>query len=304
MQLFINTANRQFVSDPAFQSRVARVDFKRGDAAQIDLVFVAGNAPVELATGALIRLGIKASGKYDGDFLVFENSYNKSGTTYTIAPSFNTQELNDILASGDGNDSNDVPFHDAMLEITWSEDNGTTWTSSETLLCRIINDVIKGEENAPTTLPNPEDWLDEQLTSRAVRFDVEQSLTELQKIQAQQNIGLHDGPLVDEILTSGGLDVGPYLEEAEKTYLFELTRLSGGPIAINILDAAGVDTGGGNAYVISASDFANAPGWSVDSGSAGPDVYGTLGADPVSFTITRFRIYFNTGTFRLRIFTL
>jgi len=157
--LYIDKADGRFIDSPLFKSPVETVSFKRGDAASVRVSFVNGFVVEPLADGAEIVFGIKESGKYDGEFLVSADTYEEDGDSYTLAPSFNTAALDDALNSGDDAGLNDVASLSAMLEISWSEDGGTTWQSSRTITANIANDVVKGVEGTPVALPDAEDWL-------------------------------------------------------------------------------------------------------------------------------------------------
>jgi hypothetical protein len=159
MQMFIDKADGRFIDSPLFKSPVDSVSFKRGDAASVRVSFVNGFTVEPLADGAEIIFGIKSLNKFDSEFLVSADTYEESGDSYVLAPSFNTSELADALNSGDDDGTNDVASLAAMLEISWSEDGGTTWQSSATITANIANDVVKGVEGTPTSLPSPEDWL-------------------------------------------------------------------------------------------------------------------------------------------------
>lgn len=81
----------------------------------------------------------------------------------------------------------DVASVQGMLELTWTQDGGTTYASTQNVaLVTINNDVIRGNEATPINLPSPESWLN----TRAVRYDTPQSLSLSQQQRAQQNIGL------------------------------------------------------------------------------------------------------------------
>ncbi|WP_035606182.1 hypothetical protein [Haloferula sp. BvORR071] len=209
MKLFLDLDSNQFVSDPLFKAPVDAVSFKRGDAANLELAFVKGNAVTGLASGATIAFGIKESGKFDGDFLVFADDFTSLSNSYYIAPSFNTEALNDAL-NNDGDDSNDVASLAAMLEITWSEQSGI-YQSSRTITANILNDVIKGSEGTPLELPDADDWLG----VRAVLFSEAQSLTSGQKAQARNNIGVRQGVTDGSNAASG--QIGEYIEASRST---------------------------------------------------------------------------------------
>jgi hypothetical protein len=155
--LYIDKATGSFISDPLFKAPVDSVSFKRGDAASVRVSFVNGFTVEPLADGAEIAFGIKSSGSYDGPFLVFADAYEEDGDSYTLAPNFNTESLDEAL-NVDGNDANDVASLAAMLEVTWSED-GENFQSSRTITANIANDLIRGDESTPVAQASPEDWL-------------------------------------------------------------------------------------------------------------------------------------------------
>lgn len=159
MQLIINKDSNTFVNSVLFNSPVSNIAFKRGDAAKVELIFASENTALSATNNKTIIMGLKESGKYDGTFVVSTSSYTTDNTRYVMNPSFNTVALNDLLNSGDGNDGNDVGSVDLMLEITWSEDGGSTWYSSNTITATINNDVIKGLEGTPLQEADPVDWL-------------------------------------------------------------------------------------------------------------------------------------------------
>jgi len=162
MKLYIDKESNQFITEPTFKTPVNTVSFKRGDAAKVEIVFVESNTALSATNGRNIIFGIKQNGKYDGALVVSTSAYTVSGNSYILRPSFNTESLNSLLSSGDGNDSNDVAALNAMLEITWSDD-GTDWFSSNTITAVINNDVIKGTEGTPLELTSPESWFDNRL---------------------------------------------------------------------------------------------------------------------------------------------
>jgi len=115
---------------------------------------------VTLASGASIKLMIKEDGEFDADPLAWATGWAEPGDGeygYTAAVDFNTVPLNDLL-NHDGMEGNDLRWVDTMLEVSFSEGGGA-WLSTDTLVARIFNDVVKGTEGAPTEMPEPEEWL-------------------------------------------------------------------------------------------------------------------------------------------------
>lgn len=149
MNLYINTQTGEFITNPTFYSKVTKVDFKRGDTANINIGFVADNELTLIGGIPRVIFAIKPNGEYDAEPLVYENAFTEdvNSVLYVGSPNFNTDELNDALNSGDGDETNDVAYLDTMLEITWSTD-GVNWQSTNTIKARVSNDVIKDQEMA------------------------------------------------------------------------------------------------------------------------------------------------------------
>jgi hypothetical protein len=149
MKIYIDQDTSRFITSPTFAGAVTRFDFKRGDTAKIEIGFVQDGVLVALNGSFSITFGIKEGGKYEGDYLVHDDSFAYNGTTglYEGTPNFNTTELDELL-SVDGDDGNDVPFADCLFEVSATDDDGQA--SSVTSTARIFNDVNKGNEGVPT----------------------------------------------------------------------------------------------------------------------------------------------------------
>jgi hypothetical protein len=120
----------------------SEISFMRGDTPSVQVRFVRNSALVEIGAGAAIKFGIKGATDYDGDFLVYADSYSgPSASLYTFAPSFNTTALNTAL-------SGDTASVGGLMQLEWIE--GSNVTSTVPLLVTLSNDVIKGSEGAPT----------------------------------------------------------------------------------------------------------------------------------------------------------
>lgn len=189
MKLYVDLETQQFIQKPGFRNPVNMVVFKRGDSQRIEVQFLAnGTTVTELDVSAAGIFGIKPTGKYDAaTFLASDIGWTKEGTgvstVYVFEPSLNTAEIDAILNANDADDTNDVAYVDAMLEIEWTI-SGTVY-STNTLIARIHNDVVKGYEGAATTAPGMDDWL----TDRAVRYDLAQDLLSAGRQQAAANLG-------------------------------------------------------------------------------------------------------------------
>ena len=161
MQLFIDTINNTFINDALFRSPLNEVSFKRGDSANVQIAFVNDGTIVSMLSSRLITFGIKEAGKYDANFLVTASDYTISGNYYVLNPSFNTVQINDLLNSDDDNENNDIESILGMLEVTWSDNEGDDWTSTNVIDAIIENDVCKGGEATPTPSQTMIEWMAE-----------------------------------------------------------------------------------------------------------------------------------------------
>lgn len=135
---------------PKSSSRLHTVDFKRGDAALIELVFYADSEPVLLEPGHEIRFAIKRKGQHDGEPLVYTATFteNTETRTYTASPSCNTASLTVLFASPNAPDRLDL-----MGEFSLRNgDQSQGWQSSQTLNVCVFNDVIRGNEGEPGSI--------------------------------------------------------------------------------------------------------------------------------------------------------
>lgn len=150
MILFLDIDSRALLDSK--QAPFRRLDLKRRDTDSIELQFLRNNIVQELPTGTTIRLGIKADGAYAGSFLATTSTFAKSGTgtstKYLADLNLNTTDLNTAFSSATPPEPDSLP---AMLEVEWT--SGTNVTSSKTLPVTIANDVIRGNEGTPATLP-------------------------------------------------------------------------------------------------------------------------------------------------------
>lgn len=142
---------------PKSSARLHTVDFKRGDAALIELVFYTGSDPVLLEPGHEIRFAIKLKGQHDGEPLVYTATFteNTNARTYIASPSFNTASLTALFASPNAPDRLDL-----MGEFSLRNgDQSQGWQSSQTLNVCVFNDVIRGNEGEPgSVIDSQQSW--------------------------------------------------------------------------------------------------------------------------------------------------
>ncbi len=192
MRLYVDLETLQLIDGPGFRNPVSAIRFKRGDAAQLEVTFLtSGTTPATIGDPATLELqfGIKPRGRYDVGYLVHETEWTlpepeAESPAYLCTPSFNTAELDSAMQVGSaaGSELSEVML---MGEITWREGAGEP-TSTRTFLVVVENDVNRGTEGTPSSLPSPDDFV----AARAILFDRVQVLGAAEKAQALRNLGL------------------------------------------------------------------------------------------------------------------
>lgn len=155
MKLYVDLESLQLIEAPGFRSPVTSLRFKRGDAAKLEVAFLAdGLTPVPIGNPATLEIhfGAKASGAYGGDYLVHDPDWTMPATdatepVYQCSPSFNTVELNAALLVGSSEEASVT----LMGEISWSDGVGAP-TSTRTFQIVVENDVNRGAEISPTSV--------------------------------------------------------------------------------------------------------------------------------------------------------
>ena len=71
MRLYWDLTLGYIVRTQKSSTRLNILEFKRGDAASLELVFYANSMPVLLQPGHALRFALKPKGHYDGDPLVY-----------------------------------------------------------------------------------------------------------------------------------------------------------------------------------------------------------------------------------------
>ena len=150
MRLYLDIDSRKFVASASEQRPVTGIEVKRRDTDLIELQFLRDRTVQELPTGTTIRLGLKPAANYTADFIA-SGTFTKSGTgtstKYLLDLNLNTVALNAAFAAA----TPEPETLAAMLEVEWA--SGTNISSSLTLPVVINNDVIRGNEGTPATLP-------------------------------------------------------------------------------------------------------------------------------------------------------
>jgi hypothetical protein len=159
VKLYVDLETLQLIEGPGFRNPTSSLRFKRGDAAQIEVTFLAGGTtPVAIGDplNLEIQFGIKPRNRYDIGYLVRSANWIMPTTEppiYRCSPSFNTIELNSALGVGSATGS-ELAEITLMGEITWREGSEEP-TSTRTFLVVVENDVNRGTEGVPTSAEPP-----------------------------------------------------------------------------------------------------------------------------------------------------
>jgi hypothetical protein len=265
MKLYIDLDTLTLIAGPSDRRIVSQIQAKRGDNLPVEVQFLRSGQPVRLAASTVLTFGAKPLNQFDADPVVLDNTFAQSAAptdpeetdnpVWTASPSLNTVDLNDLFLI-DGDPSNDPQFVDMSAEFTWMAAGDDGPTTIRTVVLRVLNDVVRGDEGTPITLPTPSDWLD----ARAVRYDKSQDLTPEEEAQARQNI--RSGPggparvfTAADIVESNGLDA-LYIPPNENVMLTDATPAHD---LVEITDWAGSTwQGGETTYFLnqSSSDYA------------------------------------------------
>ena len=161
MKLYVDLATGHLIEGPGFRNPVTSLRFKRGDAATLEVVFLAdGTTAAHLGDPANVELhfGVKPRGRYDGGYLVHTSAWTMPAAgvvnpVYRCNPSFNTEELNGALGVGSVTGT-EFPEITLMGEITWRA-GAAEPTSTRTFLVVVENDVNRGTEGVPVSAQPP-----------------------------------------------------------------------------------------------------------------------------------------------------
>lgn len=145
MRIYLDIDSRRLFSAPG--RPLSKLDFKRRDNDTIELIFLRDDIGQDLAAGTIAKIGVKADAAFDSEFLAV-TTLAKTGTgastVYTGELNFNTTAMASAF-------STEPVTLAAMLEVEWL--TGSAISSSKTLPVTLYNDVIRGDEGEPATLP-------------------------------------------------------------------------------------------------------------------------------------------------------
>lgn len=145
MRIYLDLDSRRLLTAPT--RPLSLLEFKRRDNDSIELQFLRDAVVQQLPAGTTARVGIKPEGDYDAPFLAV-TTLTQSGTGTATMYSGELNLNTTALATAFATEPVTLP---AMLEVEWV--TGDVVSSSKTLPATIHNDVIRGDEGAPATLP-------------------------------------------------------------------------------------------------------------------------------------------------------
>jgi hypothetical protein len=192
VKLHVDLETLQLIEGPGFRNPVGSLRFKRGDAARLEVLFLRnGSTAATIGDPQQLELqfGVKPRGRYEAGYLTYTADWTMpplgaEKPVYQCSPSFNTADLDAALDVGS---ATELPEITLMGEITWREGTGEP-TSTRTFAVVVENDVNRGTEGTPFTLPGPDDYV----AARAVLHDRLQTLDSAAQARARANIGIED----------------------------------------------------------------------------------------------------------------
>jgi hypothetical protein len=145
MRIYLDLDSRRLLTSPT--RPLSLLEFKRRDNDSIELQFLRDAVVQQLPAGTTARVGIKPGGDYDAPFLAvttLTQSGTGAATVYSGELNLHTTAMATAFAG-------EPVTLSAMLEVEWV--TGDVVSSSKTLPATIHNDVIRGDEGQPVSLP-------------------------------------------------------------------------------------------------------------------------------------------------------
>ncbi len=123
------------------------VPLKGGQIVGVTLQFHANGVPTPPPTGSAFLLGVKPSGKFDGEYLCSASTWSATSDTsiFTAQLNANTTAIETAL-NVDGNPSNDIPSTAAQAELQYWPPGAALPTKSQTFPVQIYDWVNQGDE--------------------------------------------------------------------------------------------------------------------------------------------------------------
>lgn len=187
MLFYIDLDLLEVIETATDQRRVAQREIQRGDNTPFEVRFVRNGIQEALPAGTTLTFCAKADLKFDGPAIILQSAFTLTGAgvtaAYVASVAADTAPLNALL-NVDATDTNDLPLIDLMGEFSWQLLTAKP-TSARRFRTRVNNDVYRGDETFPSTLPGPDDFV----LARAVLYDRAQTFTAPQQALVKNKIG-------------------------------------------------------------------------------------------------------------------
>jgi hypothetical protein len=190
MLLYFDIDLESFVSSPGSRSALTQIEFMRDALAQVEIAVCQDAAVIELDETQVeaVELAFKVVGDFDSDPRARAMGWTKTGagesTRYQLGWSFITEPLNDDFGVGAGVD---VSFVDLYVELYFRYDGRSV--RSRRCTARVNNNVVRDEDGTPEQVPGAE--------AEYFKFTIAQTLTNEQKAQKRQDLGLGSAATAD-----------------------------------------------------------------------------------------------------------
>jgi hypothetical protein len=145
MRIYLDLDSRRLLTTPT--RPLSLLEFKRRDNDSIELQFLRDAVVQQLPAGTTARVGIKPDGNYNAPFLAV-TTLTQSGTGTATVYSGELNLHTTAMATAFAGEPVTLP---AMLEVEWV--TGNVVSSSKTIPTSLHNDVIRGDEGQPVSLP-------------------------------------------------------------------------------------------------------------------------------------------------------
>jgi hypothetical protein len=155
MRCYFDLDLGMLVQAPGYARPLTAMMFKRGDAATLEVSFHRRSAALEELGGVAEMIFVVKDGAANGaPALMLADAWTLNAGIYSAALAADFAALSALLGA--------ALFKDLLGELTLTMAGGGP-VSSQNIKVRVYNDLWKGTEGTPMSMPSPEEWLDERL---------------------------------------------------------------------------------------------------------------------------------------------
>jgi hypothetical protein len=149
MTIYVDIVSRKIISSPRLKRDVSRIEVKRGDIIPFSIIFIQNGEPVGLGANHTVALGAKLKNDNEGTAMVLA-SFTQAGTAipYTGNVNFGGDALAQHLTN-EVDTIDDYTYVDLQMEINWINSVTTLNKTTNSIILRVYNDIIKGGEIPP-----------------------------------------------------------------------------------------------------------------------------------------------------------